>query len=125
MLSLNFLYAAILLAIGVVALNVGVPLEEAPLAYTGIFFGGSAMICALFAIKNRRHGLMGAGFLSFLALLTGGSRLFSLIQARELNFGDPQIILLCVFLLASALYLSATIIKWRNRPHDHGDPRQG
>ncbi|MDA0768438.1 MAG: hypothetical protein O3A92_16635 [Verrucomicrobia bacterium] len=117
MLSLNFLYAAALLSIGIAALNLGVPLQEAPLGYTGIFFGGAALICALFAIKNRRHGLMGAAFLSFLALLTAGSRFFSMIQARQFNFADPQTKLLCAFLAISALYLSATIIKWRNRPH--------
>jgi hypothetical protein len=116
MLSLNFLYAATLLAIGIAALNAGVPLEEAPLGYTGLFFGGSAMICALFAIKNRSHGLVGAGFLSFLALLTAGSRFFTLLRTRELDFADPQVRLLCAFLLASALYLAATVIKWRNRP---------
>lgn len=115
MLFLNFLYAALLLLIGVIALNSGVPLEEAPLGMTGIFFGGSALICALFAIKNRRHGLMGAGFLSFLAILTGGNRFFDLLQARLLNLTDPQIILLCAFLLVSALYLGATIIKWKKR----------
>ena len=38
-----------------------------------------------------RHGLMGAGFLAFLALLTGGSRFFSLIRNREFEFAEaPQ-----------------------------------
>ena len=116
MLSLNFLYAASLLAIGIAALNTGLPMSEAPLSQTGIFFGGAALICALFAIKNRRHGLMGAGFLAFLALLTGGSRFFSLLRNREFEFADPQTKLLCAFLLISALYLAATIIKWRTTP---------
>ncbi|MDE0825673.1 MAG: hypothetical protein OSA48_02570 [Akkermansiaceae bacterium] len=116
MLLLNFLYAAALLGIGIGALSTGLSLEEAPLAYTGIFFGGSALICALFAIKNRLHGFMAAGFLSFLAVLTGAKSVFTLLWARELNFTDPQNLLLCAFLLVSAAYLSATIIKWRNRP---------
>ena len=120
MLFLNFLYAALLLLIGVIALNSGVPLEEAPIGLTGIFFGGSALICALFAIKNRRHGLMGAGFLSFLAILTGGNRFF---DPRLLKFTYPQILLLGAFLLVSALYLAATIIKWRNRRH--APPEEG
>lgn len=116
MLFLNFLYAAALLAIGIAALNTGLPLAETPLGYTGIFFGGSALICALFALKNRRHGLMGAAFLAFLAILTGANRLFTLVRGHQFAFADPQTKLLCAFLAISALYLAATIIKWHQPP---------
>lgn len=115
MLSLNFLYAFGLLALAAASLRLELP-PEAPFAPTGVFFGGAALICALFAIKHRRHGLIGAGFLSFLALLTGGSRFFTLLRSRELAIGDPQTTVLGVFLALSALYLAATIIRWRTRP---------
>ena len=41
---------------------------------------------------------------------------FSLLRNREFEFADPQTKLLCAFLLISALYLAATIIKWRTTP---------
>lgn len=116
MLLPNFLYATALLAIGIGALMTGQSLEEAPMGYTGIFFGGSALICALFAIKNRRHGLMAAGFLSFLAVLTGAKEFFTLLNSHQLMFNNPQVIFLCAFLAISAAYLTATIFRWRTQP---------
>lgn len=116
MLFLNFFYALSIFAIGIAGLNTGTPAMESPVGFTGIFFGGSSLFCAFFSLKWHRHGSMGASFLSFIAALTGGSRLFTLVQAKAFHFSDPQVKLLGAFFGISLLYLLATFLHWRQRP---------
>ena len=114
MLFLNFLYAAGLLALGGAALASRQLPESAQFAYNAFFFGGSSLIAGCFALQMRRHGLMASVFLSFLALLTGISRLFTLVTAsRPPDFSAPAFKLFTGFTILSALYLAAAFSKWQ------------
>ena len=69
MIFLSFLYAVILLVLGFVGLQGGNdPNEARALGLPGLYFGGGALFCAFFALKERRHGLSGASFLAFIAV---------------------------------------------------------
>ena len=114
MLVLAFLYAAALLVLG----GIAVVFREHPgageFAYSAFFFGGSMLICSLFSLNMRRHGLSAAAFLAFLAFLTGCSKIFTQLTsppAPEQTVLTP--ILTAILTLLSLAYLAASIRHWQ------------
>ena len=114
MLFLAFLYAAALLTLGGAALNYRDQPAAAEFAYSAFFFGGSMLICALFSINMRRHGLSAAAFLAFLAFLSGAAKLFTLLTTPTgPDFSGPAPKLLAAFTIISLLYMAASICTWK------------
>ncbi len=114
---LSFLYAFCLLALGVGGiLAADEPGEVRALALPGLFFGGAALFCSLFALREPRHGLAGASFLGFLAFLTSAGGLLGSLPGGNLDLADSaqrQGAILCT---ASLLYITAAFLTWkRNR----------
>jgi len=110
MVSLNFLYA--LLFVGLTAVAVFTGQDED--ARTLLFYAGALFICALFSLKSRKHGLVGAAVLSSLALFSGASRLWGLLErAGEQN---PTAFLLNIAATGiSAGFLFCSFLSWQKQ----------
>lgn len=123
MLRLAFLYTASLLTLGAIALAFRSHPGAGEFAYSAVFFGGSMLICSFFALNMRRHGLSAAAFLSFLAFLTGCSKIFT-----QLTSPPPEVptlltpILTALFTLLSLAYMFASIRRWQRFRHPTIDP---
>ena len=101
-----FLAGLIILALGGVALR----LLEKPAAYGfltwALTLGGGLVICGLFALRNRWHGIFGAGVMALLGAFSGLGNLASLPGClldrgplRPAPLLESMVALTCILLL--------------------------
>lgn len=76
------------------------------------FYAGSLVICALFSLKNRRHGIVGAAVLSLLSLFSSCSRLWDLVQTPD-QPDNSAFLLNGVATILAAGYLFLTYLAWQ------------
>jgi hypothetical protein len=115
MLIPSFLYAAVLLVLGFLGLQAGTdPNEARALGLPGLYFGGGALLCSFFALKEPRHGLAGATFLAFIAVLTNAMTIGGPLFQGTFDWSDPRHRLSTLIAGASVVYL-ATSIRWWKR----------
>lgn len=116
MLILSFLHAAALLALGILGLGAGTsPEETRALGLPGLYFGGGTLFCALFALKEPRHGLAGASFLAFLAFLTSAASLVGPMTRGDFDWSAPRDRIHAAVWAASTIYLTCAVISWKRR----------
>ena len=114
MLVLTFLYAAALLVLGVMGVAAApVPGEIPALATPALFFGGAVLLCALFALREPRHGLAAASFLAFLATLAACGKLIGWAARGQWAAAGPGLELTMALLALSVLHLAAALLAWR------------
>jgi len=110
MVSLNFLYALVFAGLTAAADFTGQDED----ARTLLFYAGALFICALFSLKSRKHGLVGAAVLSSLALFSCASRLWGLLA----NTGEqnPTAFFLNVAATGiSATFLFCSFLSWQHQ----------
>lgn len=105
-----FLSGAAILALGGVALRILERSEALPLLQGTLTLGGGLIICGLFSLKMRWHGVIGAGILALLGAARGLGNLPDLLQFAT---GDRQrgtapilelgVTLICLLLLMRVL----------------------
>lgn len=116
MLKYTFLHAFALLALGVVgALGAEDAGELRAFAIPGIFFGGAILFCAFFALKEPRHGMAGAAFLSFLVVLTNGWSVFNTIFRGSYDPSRTGHLVAGGVFLLSVFYLALSAAIWKHR----------
>jgi hypothetical protein len=81
--ALIFIAGFLLCGLGVLAFRMSGDPSGPPLLQGGLTLGGGWVICGLFSLRAKWHGIIGAGMLAFL----GGLR--SLPALTQLSSGDP------------------------------------
>lgn len=113
---LSFLYAFCLLALGIGGiLAADEPGEVRALGLPGLFFGGAALFCSLFALREPRHGLAGSSFLAFLAFLTSAGSLLGSLTGGNLDLTDAVQRHGAILCAASLLYITTAFVTWKRR----------
>lgn len=117
MLFVSFIYALMLLAVGLFGMQGVTTAEEIhAVALPGLFYGGATLISSLYAIKEPRHGLSAASFLSFLAFLTNSASLITAFAKGGFQSSDPANRSAALVTVASLIYLVIALLTWkRNR----------
>ena len=114
MLKLTFVHALGLLTLGVLGVihSSNAP-ELRAFGIPGLFFGGATLFSAFFALRNPRHGLAAAAFLSFLAVLTNGWSVITTLYRGTYDFAHPGHRIASGVFLLCGLYLTLAVLAWK------------
>ena len=111
---LTFTLAAALLALGTIGLlNTTSAAEIQAQAIPGLFFGGSALIAALYAFREKRHGMAAASFLTFLAFLTSAPAALGPLYRGVFDWFRIEHRQSMIVMILSALYLGTAFATWK------------
>jgi hypothetical protein len=111
---LTFTLAATLLAIGALGLlNTTSAAEIQTQAIPGLFFGGSILIAALYAFREKRHGMAAASFLTFLAFLTSSPVALGPLYRGIFDWLTIEHRQSTIVMILSALYLGTAFATWK------------
>lgn len=114
MIPLSFLYGLALLVVGMAGLQSGGdPNEARALGLPGLYFGGGIFLCSFFALREPRHGLAGASFLAFIAVVTNAANLLGPLTSGEYQWATPAHRLTTLVLAISTVYLACAFRWWK------------
>ena len=77
--------------------------EDFPLLQGGLTLGGGLIICGLFSIRSKWHGLAGAGILSFLGLTRTVPAFWSMREGGATARFEAAVAVLCLIVFVVTL----------------------
>ncbi|MGC6427842.1 MAG: hypothetical protein ACON5H_12720 [Akkermansiaceae bacterium] len=122
--TLAFVFGALLLALGMIALPSPPASPEevkSSEALTGFFFGGWLVICGIFIRKYGRHGKIGVGIVSLCGLCLALYRLIPPISNGE---PLPAPLLNGPLLIISLTLSAVTMVAWRQSQGVRVNPKE-
>ena len=112
--SFTFLLAVALLTLGAVGMIGSSSLDEIQAnASPGLFFGGSILIASFYALREPRHGMAAASFLTFLAFLTNASTVLGELLRGSFEWLRIDHRHASLVMTLSAIYLGLSYRGWR------------
>ena len=118
--SFTFLLAVALLTLGAVGMiGSSSPDEIQANASPGLFFGGSILIASFYALREPRHGMAAASFLTFLAFLTNASTVLGELLRGSFEWLRIDHRHASLVMTLSAIYLGLSYRGWRRARGGH------